>query len=145
MCIRDSNWTNSKAAANYLWQPNINQLHMMTNMQNSSYYNSAGHIYYRNGTYDGTAASSDWYRPIKGIPINPNLIPCPYYLPDDFVLIQVGSTPGTTHYRSGDTITVVSGVEIYTIIYACYDRLEDGADMGTDNIVTGMLLCARTT
>ena len=125
MCIRDS----SKAAAIYLWEPNINQLTMMTNMEYSSYYNAAGHIYYRNGTYDGTAASSDWYRPVKGIPINPNLIPCPYYLPDDFVLIQVGSTPGTTHYRSGDTITVVSGVEIYTIIYACYNRLEDGADM----------------
>jgi len=138
-------WTNSKAAAKYLWEPNINQLTMMTNMEYSSYYNAAGHIYYRNGTYDGTAASSDWYRPVKGIPINPNLIPCPYYLPDDFVLIQVGSTPGTTHYRSGDTITVVSGVEIYTIIYASYDRLEDGADMGSNNIVTGMLLCARTT
>ena len=145
--VQDGNlsWTNSKSVASYLWQPNINQLQMMSNMEYSSIYNSAGHIYYRNGTYDGTAASSDWYRPVKGIPINPNLIPSPYYLPDDYVLIQVGSTPGTTHYRSGDTITVVSGVEIYTVIYAAYNRLEDGADMGSNNIVTGMLLCARTT
>ena len=140
----DRSWDSSGSAANYMWEPNINKRNPKLGSYDGNY-QTAGHIYYRNGTYDGTAASSDWYRPVKGIPINPNLIPCPYYLPDDFVLIQVGSTPGTTHYRSGDTITVVSGVEIYTIIYACYDRLEDGADMGTDNIVTGMLLCARTT
>ena len=138
-------WSNSGAAASYLWEPNINKYYPKLSGYQTAGSASPGHIYYRNGTYDGTAATSDWYRPVKGIPINPNLIPCPYYLPDDFVLIQVGSTPGTTHYRSGDTITVVSGVEIYTIIYAAYDRLEDGADLGTDNIVTGMLLCARTT
>ena len=44
------------------------------------------------------------------------MIPCPYYLPDDFVILQVSTTPGLTDFRPGDTITV-SGSEVYTVVF----------------------------
>jgi len=105
-----------------------------------------GTFYYRDSTIDKTInATSDYYRPVKGIPLNSNLIPCPYYLPDDFVLIHIGAAPGDTEYRQGDTITVISGVEVYQIIYACYNQGETDYNEQTSNLVNGVLLCARIT
>jgi hypothetical protein len=47
----------------------------------------------------------------KTLPINPHFVPVPYYLPDDFVLVEIPwGNPSI-----GDTITV-SPSEIYTII-----------------------------
>ena len=113
---------------------------------------SFGTFYYRNADVDkvltntsGVAATSDYYRPVKGIPLQQNFIPCPYYLPDDFVLIHIGASPGDTDYRQGDTITVVSGVEVYQIIYACYNQSETDYDEAASNIVNGVVLCARIT
>lgn len=103
--------------------------------------------YYRNSTYDGTHSSQNYYRPIKGLPLLNCFAPCPYYMSDDFVMIQVEDSPQLTEFRSGDTITV-SGSEKYEVIVAGYKQ-------GVTSIVNqkagtsggaclGMLFCART-
>ena len=72
---------------------------------------------------------------IKGIPINGNLIPCPYYMPDDFVVICFKLTASGQDIKQGDTITI-SGSEIYTVITGSYNKYNETA---------GILFCARTT
>lgn len=71
---------------------------------------------------------------IKGIPINGNLIPCPYYMPDDFVLIDFKLTASGQDIRQGDTVTI-SGSEVYTVITGSYNKFGETA---------GILFCART-
>ncbi len=105
--------------------------------------------YYRNSTYDAyngksVSSSANYYKPIKGIPVCMNLLPVPYYLPDDFVMLQVGTTPGLTAFRTGDTVTV-SGSEIYEIIWAEYESQQNGLDDVSNNSTIGMLFMARTT
>jgi hypothetical protein len=66
----------------------------------------------------------------KTIPINPHFVPVPYYLPDDFVLVEIPwSNPSI-----GDTITV-SPTEIYTIIQVATNQ----------TTFTALALAARTT
>ena len=72
---------------------------------------------------------------IKGIPINGNLIPCPYYMPDDFVVIDFKLTTSGQDIKQGDTITI-SGSEVYTVITGSYNKFNETA---------GILFCARTT
>jgi len=72
---------------------------------------------------------------IKGIPINGNLIPCPYYMPDDFVLIDFKLAASEQDIKQGDTITINSN-EIYTVITGSYNKYNETA---------GILFCARTT
>lgn len=105
--------------------------------------------YYRNSAYDNyngksVSASADYYKPIKGLPISNKLLPCPYYLPDDFVMLQVATTPGLVAFRPGDTVTV-SGSEIYEIIGASYQSQQNGLDNVNNNSTIGMLFMARTT
>ena len=114
--------------------------------------------YYRNSTYDsysytsstyGTitnaiSSSADYYKPIKGIPISNAVLPIPYYLPDDFVMLQVATTPGLVAFRTGDTVTI-SGSEIYEIITASYESQQNGLDQVQNNSTIGMLFMARTT
>ena len=105
--------------------------------------------YYRNSTYDAfdgksVSSSANYYKPIKGIPVSSGLLPIPYYLPDDFVILQVGTTPGLTAFRTGDTVTV-SGSEIYEIIYAQYQSQQNGLDDVNNNSTIGTLFMARTT
>jgi hypothetical protein len=71
---------------------------------------------------------------IKGIPLNSNLIPCPYYLPDDFVLIDFKYTASATNIQQGDTITI-SGSEVYEVITGSYNQFTN---------TSGLLFCART-
>jgi hypothetical protein len=71
---------------------------------------------------------------IKSIPINGNLIPCPYFMPDDFVLIDFRLTSSGQDIRQGDTITI-SGSEVYTVITGSYNKFGETA---------GILFCART-
>jgi len=106
-------------------------------------------IYYRNATYDkylshAMSSNADWFKPIKNIPISQKMIPCPYYLPEDFALLQVATTPGLTSFRPGDTVTV-SGSEVYTIIDAAYQTQQTGLDGISNNSTMGMLFLARTT
>jgi hypothetical protein len=116
--------------------------------------------YYRNSTYDGAtgneslenfadrrksvSASANYYKPMKGLPICNSLMPCPYYLPDDYVMLQVATSPGLTQFRPGDTVTV-SESEVYEIILAGYQTQRNGLDNIESNQSIGMLFCARTT
>tara|TARA_B100001769_G_scaffold128099_1_gene99992 strand:- start:860 stop:3304 length:2445 start_codon:yes stop_codon:yes gene_type:complete len=99
-------------------------------------------IYYRNDAYDNTNALANYYRPIKGIPIMSNFVPCPYYIPDDFVLIQISTAPGLTDFRPGDTVTV-SGSEKYIVILGCVTQSQEGLNEIAGDSTVGMLLCGR--
>lgn len=99
-------------------------------------------IYYRNDEYDNTNALVNYYKPIKGIPICSNFVPCPYYLPDDFVLIQVATPPGLTAFRTGDSIQV-SGSEKYIIIIAASVQSQEGLNQIAGDTTIAMLLCGR--
>lgn len=117
--------------------------------------------YYRNSTYDryrsadssqsyairdtrSVSSSANFYKPIKGIPIANTLMPCPYYIPDDFIMLQVSTSPGLTQFRPGDTITI-SPSEIYEIILAGYQTSRNGLDNIDNNSSIGMIFAARTT
>ena len=115
--------------------------------------------YYRNDTYDKVVNNDDaiqvkingtkspgfsHYKPLKGLPINNNIVPCPYYIPDDFVIIQAAVSPGATEFRVGDTITV-SGSEVYTIITADEYNNQTGLDGIDSNTANGVIFAARTT
>tara|TARA_B100000965_G_scaffold115185_1_gene95006 strand:+ start:2472 stop:5309 length:2838 start_codon:yes stop_codon:yes gene_type:complete len=131
--------------AHTIYTPNID-------LQTDNRYNANGTgrsrtaFYFRDNTYDGTLNSlTNYYKPISGIPIDNSLIPCPYYLPDDYVMIQVGSTPGATLYSPGDTVTISAGVEVYTIVTAAYVNNTEGLDGVANGTTKGMLFCVRTT
>ena len=109
--------------------------------------------YYRNDTYDkcivggvtkSVNANANYHKPIKGLPINSSWFPCPYYLPDDFVMIQLAVTPGATVVRSGDTITV-SGSEVYTVIEASGSVNYELFDNDNVTVAKYICFCARTT
>lgn len=121
--------------------------------------------YYRNSTYDkasntyanstndnkndvvsthSVASEANFYKPFKGIPLSNNLMPCPYYLPDDFVAIQFAVNPGATAFNYGDTITV-NGSEIYEIIQVDYTTNVTSLDGVTGNTSQGIAFCARVT
>ena len=105
--------------------------------------------YYRNSTYDqysgnAVSASANYYKPIKGIPVCNQVMPIPYFLPDDYVMLQVATTPGLVAFRTGDTVTV-SGSEVYEIIMASYQSQQNGLDNVDNNSTIGMLFMARTT
>jgi len=104
-------------------------------------------IYYMNDTYD--ANDTNYYKPIKGIPIASNFIPCPYYLPDDFVLIYFGVGPSNTEFRYGDTITIGTSPndEQYKIVVPAYDTNAqdwESTSVNTGSWSKGVALCVRT-
>ena len=108
---------------------------------------SSMYLYYRNSVYDqysgnSVASEADYYKPFKGLPINERMVPCPYYLPDDFVMLQVSTTPGLTQFRTGDTVTI-GGTETYEIIRASYQTQQNGLDGVDNNSTIGMLFLAR--
>ena len=72
---------------------------------------------------------------IKGIPLSSMLVPCPYYLPDDFVLINFDHASPGQNIQQNDTVTI-SGSEVYTVIDGAYNQTTR---------TRGILLCARTT
>lgn len=105
--------------------------------------------YYRNSTYDrngslSVSPSADYYKPIKGLPLAHNVVPCPYYLPDDFVMLQFATTPGLAVFRPGDTVTI-SPSEVYEVVLAGYQTNQNGLDNVDNNNSIGMLFLARTT
>ena len=105
------------------------------------------YLYYRNSAYDqyggnAVASEADYYKPFKGLPLNERMVPCPYYIPDDFVMLQVSTTPGLTQFRTGDTVTI-GGTETYEIIRASYQTQQNGLDGVDNNSTIGMLFLAR--
>ena len=67
------------------------------------------------------------------------MIPCPYYLPDDFVLINFENSTPNQNIQQGDTITI-SGSEKYVIISASYNTQSGPGDTNT----CGIAFCGRT-
>ena len=105
---------------------------------------------YRNNSVDASFRgyvqeddTRNWVQPdslnynavIKGIPLSSQLIPCPYYLPDDFVLINFDHASPGQNIQQNDTVTI-SGSEIYTVIDGAYNQTTR---------TRGILLAARTT
>jgi len=78
-------------------------------------------------------AELDYNAVIKGIPVCSAMVPCPYYLPDDFVLIDFRYATSDVNLTQGDTITI-SGSEVYEIITASYNQFTE---------TSGIALCAR--
>jgi hypothetical protein len=68
------------------------------------------------------------------LPISGCLLPIPYYLPDDFVLIQFYYNAANANIQQGDTITI-SPSEVYTVITGSYNQT---------TVTRGILFCART-
>lgn len=89
-------------------------------------------------------AAANYYRPLKGLPIDVHLAPCPYYLPDDFVMIPFDISPGMASVRPGDTVTI-SGSEVYEVVRASYENNDETYDGITDNRTRGIIFAARTT
>ena len=90
-------------------------------------------------TNDTTATSrvspeANFNAVIKGIPINVNLIPCPYYIPDDFGLIEFYYNAANANVQQGDTFTI-SPSEVWTVITASYNQT---------TVTRGIAFCART-
>ena len=125
---------------------------------NSSSYDQV-YTYFRSSAYDKYTNTDNreynyanrigtigvgYHKPIKGLPINNQLVPCPFYMPDDFVMIQAELTPGATIFRTGDTVTI-SGSEVYTIIVADNLVNQTGLDEVVNNTANGMIFAARTT
>ena len=81
-------------------------------------------------------ASLNYNAVIKGIPLSSQLIPCPYYLPDDFVLINFDHASPGQNIQQNDTITISEGSEVYTVIDGAYNQTTR---------TRGILLAARTT
>ena len=105
--------------------------------------------YFRDATYDNhdgysVSSQADYYRPMKGIPLSRKMMPVPYTLPDDFVLLQVSTSPGLTNFRPGDTITI-SASEVYEVIRAAWQTNQNSLDNLDDSSSMGILLLARTT
>lgn len=110
----------------------------------SSYPQVTGNTQFYNRTADNskggfnqleTLNSNTFYNAvIKGIPLNKNIVPCPYYLPDDFVLIDFKYNTPSANIQQGDTVTI-SGSEVYTVITGSYNQT---------TTTRGILFCART-
>lgn len=106
---------------------------------------SISKIYYRSQALQGNRSrggyenqntvdsAANFNAVIKGIPLNGNLIPTPYYIPDDFVLIEFDYSVNSTNIQQGDTITI-SGSEVYTVITGSYNQTTR---------TRGILFCGR--
>ena len=78
-------------------------------------------------------ANANFNAVIKGLPINGLLVPTPYYIPDEFVMIDFDYAAPATNIQQGDTITI-SPSEIYKVITGSYNQTTR---------TRGLLFCAR--
>ena len=99
-----------------------------------TYRGSGGHY---NNSYSKEIMpdSTNFNAVIKGLPLSIKMAPVPYYLPNDFAMIDFDVATPSANIQQGDTITV-GNQEIYTIITGSYNQ--------TDR-TRGILFCARTT
>ena len=127
----------------------MNTVYKSTNCQ-TNYSNGYAGIYVRNNTQDDPYVNSsdggwnlsdnlpdstNYNAVVKGIPLQAAFIPTPYYMPDDFVLIDFHHDAPSANIQQYDTVTI-SGSEVYTVIQGSYNQTGS-----TD----GILFCARTT
>jgi hypothetical protein len=117
-----------------------------TNTDNETVNPGTVKIYYRDSTARGRSYTNqsgyainrlssdlDFNAVIKGIPLNARIMPVPYYIPDDFVLIDFYYNVSGVNIQQGDTISI-SGSEQYTVIQGSYRQTG-----GT----YGVLFCGR--
>jgi len=110
--------------------------HLYRNNDDANTLNWRGEFYGQDDTRNNKQPSSINYNAvIKGIPLSSQFVPCPYYLPDDFVLINFDHASPGQNIQQYDTITI-SGSEVYTVIDGAYNQTTR---------TRGILLCARTT
>lgn len=72
---------------------------------------------------------------IKNLPLNTRMMPCPYYLPDDFAMIQFEYNQIYANIQRGDRITI-SGSEVWEVIDGSYDY-------NISSRTAGILFCGR--
>lgn len=155
----DSNARGTKRAAEFGYYPFIalsntsmvkSVIYGSTSFPTASYDARVSNLYVRNnastsnrGSNNGNGttleikpmpSSSNFNAVIKGIPINSQFVPVPYYIPDDFVLIDFDYASASANIQPGDTITI-SGSEVYTVISGSYNQTTR---------TRGILFCART-
>ena len=112
-----------------------NAVNIYTRSNLSHTYRSVGGDY--NNDYAKTVLpdSTNFNAVIKGIPLSARMAPVPYYLPNDFAMIDFDVATPAANIQQGDTITV-SASEIYTVITGSYNQ---------EDRTRGILFCARTT
>ena len=91
-----------------------------------------------NGTFyakQQLPTSTNFNAVIKGLPLSVKIAPVPYYLPNDFAMIDFDVATPQANIQQGDTITV-SNQEVYTVITGSYNQT---------GRTRGILFCARTT
>ena len=86
------------------------------------------------GSFETLNSNTFYNAVIKGLPLATQIAPCPYYLPDDFVMIDFQINTPSVNVQQGDTITI-SGSEVYTVITASYNQT---------TTTRGIAFCART-
>ena len=119
--------TGNQTEVGIYYRNNSNAANLMNRGRGGAFFNSE---------FDDTVADAANYGAvIKGIPLNTQLIPTPYYMPDDFALIQFDYASPDALIQMFDTVTV-SGSEVYTVITASYNQT---------NRTRGIAFCARTT
>lgn len=72
---------------------------------------------------------------IKNLPLSSKMMPCPYYLPDDFAVIQFEYNQIYANIQRGDRVTI-SGSEVWEVIDGSYDTNESSRTVG-------ILFCGR--
>lgn len=92
----------------------------------------------------GVGTESNFYRPLKGLPLALGLAPQPYYIPDDFVCIQFDITPGQVIISPGDTVEI-SASEVYEVVCRGYVNEATSYDGVSQNTTKGIVFAARTT
>lgn len=107
------------------------RMYYRNNDNSSTFRGDIGDTNYLNKNPD----SVNYNAVVKGIPLSSTFVPCPYYLPDDFVFIQFDYNAPDQNIQQWDTITV-SGSEVYTVIDAAYNQTTR---------TRGIAFCARTT
>lgn len=149
MTIKNNLFTDNTLIDNYYSNEtpaNILPYYRNSQYDKGTYTNSSSNPANYNDFVSSSSVSSNvnFYKPLKGIPLNSMFAPCPYYLPDDFVTIPFVVSPGATLVRVGDTVTVSSS-EVYEVVTASYTTNQTTYDGISQNTSKGIAFCARTT
>ena len=110
-------------------------VHIYTRSNLDHTYRSVGGHYNNDYAQTRLANATNFNAVIKGIPLSAKVAPVPYYLPNDFAMIDFDVATPAANIQQGDTITV-SASEIYTVITGSYNQ---------EDRTRGILFCARTT
>jgi len=126
-------WYIESTAYPFNMNPSTTRMYYRTNDSKLSYAGGHGGGNADNGN-DRVSADANFNAVIKGLPLSGCLLPVPYYMPDEFVLIQFYYNAANANIQQGDTITI-SPSEVYTVITGSYNQT---------SVTRGILFCART-